>query len=298
MTMRRSYKVSKNLIGCFMRSNLVTDDSEFLPTSHWEAELTLDFAPRGAKTALVNRAHRGPLTVQRPFYPEGEVCHVYLLHPPGGVVAGDRLTINASAESSAKALITTPAASKFYRSGGGEARQTVNLTVAEGASLEWLPQETIVYEGALLNSAMHIDLAEHAHFIGWEILALGRPAASEGFDNGSANLNWRISRAGHLFYLERQHQDAQAFQARWGLAGHSACGTLFVYPATSLQLAAVQELIGDEANRGVTLIEGLLICRCLDRRADLLKSFFDAVWGLVRGDVVGKEVCAPRIWAT
>ncbi|CAD6874392.1 urease accessory protein UreD [Methylomonas fluvii] len=267
-------------------------------TAAWEAELTLGFSQRGDKTALVKRQHRGPLTVQRPFYPEGEVCHVYLLHPPGGVVAGDRLTINASAEPSAHALITTPAAGKFYRSGGGKAQQTVNLTVADNASLEWLPQETIVYQGARLNSSMNIDLAERGRFIGWELLALGRPAAGEGFENGSANLNWRISRAGRLLYLERLRLDAAAFQARWGLFGHSACGTLFAYPATALQLAAVQALIGEEPNRGVTLIEGLLICRGLDRRADLLKGFFERVWGLVRGDVVGKEVCAPRIWAT
>ncbi|OAI09124.1 urease accessory protein UreD [Methylomonas methanica] len=264
----------------------------------WEAELQLGFSQRGDKTVLSKRAHRGPLTVQRPFYPEGGACHVYLLHPPGGVVAGDQLSINAAVEHDAQALITTPAAGKFYRSGGGEAQQTVNLKVSENACLEWLPQETIVYEGAQLKSSMNIDLADHAHFIGWEILALGRPAAGEGFDNGAASLNWRISRAGCLLYLERLRLDAEAFQARWGLFGHSACGTMFVYPATPLHLAAVQELIGDEANRGVTLIEGLLICRGLDRRADLLKGFFEAVWGLVRGDVVGKEVCAPRIWAT
>ncbi|ANE54874.1 urease accessory protein UreD [Methylomonas sp. DH-1] len=267
-------------------------------TTAWEAELTLGFSQRGDKTALVKRQHRGPLTVQRPFYPEDEVCHVYLLHPPGGVVAGDRLTINASAEPGAHALITTPAAGKFYRSGGGEAKQAVNLKVAEHASLEWLPQETIVYEGARLHSSMNIDLAEHGRFIGWEILALGRPAAGEGFENGSTNLNWRISRAGRLVYLERLRLDAAAFQARWGLSGHSACGTLFAYPATSLHLTAVQALIGDEPNRGVTLIEGLLICRGLDRRADVLKGFFERVWGLVRQDVIGKAVCLPRIWAT
>lgn len=264
----------------------------------WEAELSLDFAPRGDKTALVNRAHRGPLTVQRPFYPEGEVCHVYLLHPPGGVVAGDRLTINAGAESGAKALITTPAAGKFYRSGGGEARQNVNLTVADGASLEWLPQETIVYEGARLNAGMRIDLAEQARFVGWEITALGRPAAGESFSDGCAELNWRIGRAGRLFYLERQHLDAKAFLARWGLAGHSACGTMFVYPALPVHLAAVQELIDEQPNRGVTLMDGLLICRALDSRADCLRLFFEQVWRLVRQDVIGREVCAPRIWAT
>jgi urease accessory protein len=98
--------------------------------------------------------------------------------------------------------------------------------------------------------------------------------------------------------MERLHLDAEAFQARWGLFGHSACGTMFVYPANSLHLTAVQELIGEEPNRGVTLIEDLLICRGLDERADLLKGFFEDVWGLVREGVIGRKVCAPRIWAT
>ena len=283
-----------------MPSNLVASSipDAKINTTAWEAELQLDFSQREDKTVLARRKHRGPLTVQRPFYPEGGVCHVYLLHPPGGVVAGDHLTIASTVESDSQVLITTPAAGKFYRSGGGEAQQTVNLTVAENASLEWLPQETIVYEGAQVNSSMNIELAEQARFIGWEILALGRPAACEGFENGSACLNWRISRSGRLVYMERLRLDAEAFQARWGLFGHSSCGTMFVYPASSSQLAAVQELIGDDDNRGVTLIEGLLICRGLDARADLLKGFFERVWGLVRGDVVGKAVCAPRIWAT
>ncbi len=131
-----------------MHSNLRSDHTptEAVYPSSWEAELTLGFARRGDKTAMVSRAHRGPLTVQRPFYPEGGVCHVYLLHPPGGIVAGDRLTIKATAEAGAQALITTPAAGKFYRSGGEKAVQAVDLTVAENAGLEWLPQETIVYQ--------------------------------------------------------------------------------------------------------------------------------------------------------
>jgi urease accessory protein len=213
-------------------------------------------------------------------------------------VAGDHLTIEADVESGGQALITTPAAGKFYRSGGGTAQQSVNLSVAENACLEWLPQETIIYEGAQLNSTMNIDLAEHAHFVGWEILALGRPAAGEGFTYGEVALNWLIRRGGLLFYMERLHLDAEAFQARWGLFGHSACGTMFVYPSKAFHLTAVQELIGDQPNRGVTLIEDLLICRGLDERADLLKGFFEDVWGLVREGVIGREVCAPRIWAT
>jgi urease accessory protein len=113
----------------------------------WLAELDLGFAPRGSRTVLARRRHRGPLAVQRPFHPEGDVCHVYLLHPPGGVVAGDRLAIRVAADPGAEALLTTPAAGKFYRSEGPVARQTVALEIGEGASLEWLPQETILYPG-------------------------------------------------------------------------------------------------------------------------------------------------------
>jgi urease accessory protein len=271
---------------------------EVTPALGWEAELNLGFVQRGGKTVLARRDHRGPLTVQRPFYPEGNVCHVYLLHPPGGVVAGDRLHISASADNGAHALITTPAAGKFYRSGGELARQSVHLNVAVDASLEWLPQETIVYEGARVDSGMQIDLADGAGFIGWEVLALGRPAAGEGFESGSATLNWRIRRNSRLFYLERLHLDAQAFHARWGLNGHAACGTLFACPTSPQHLTAVQELIGDATDKGVTQIEDMLVCRALDQRADRLRQFFEQVWALLRRDVVGQQSCAPRIWAT
>lgn len=269
-----------------------------IDASVWKAELKLGFARRGAKTVLASRTHCGPLTVQRPFYPEGGICHVYLLHPPGGVVAGDSLHIEANVDSGAQALITTPAAGKFYRSGGGQARQVVNLKVADQASLEWLPQETIVYEGARLNANMHVDLAADSGFIGWEVMALGRPAAGEGFETGEALLNWRITRAGRLFYQERLKLDAEAFKARWGLHGQSACGTLFACPTTPQHLQAVQALIGEDAHQGVTQIDDMLICRALDVRADRLRQFFEQVWAILRADIVGQKCSAPRIWAT
>jgi len=247
---------------------------------------------------LAQRDHYGPLTVQRPFYPEGGVCHVYVLHPPGGIVAGDQLSISASAAAESQALITTPAAGKFYRSGGAQASQSVSLNVASNATLEWLPQETIIYEGARLVSNMNIELEAEAGFIGWEVLALGRPASGEGFDSGEATLNWRISRAGQLFYRERLRLDAIAFAARWGLNGESACGTLFACPASQAHLEAVQQLIGDHPERGVTRIDDMLICRAIDARADRLRDFFQQVWQLIRNDIVHRPACAPRIWAT
>ncbi len=273
-------------------------DSNTEQSQGWQAKLELGFVHQNGKTVLAHRRHIGPLTVQRPFYPEGDVCHVYVLHPPGGVVAGDCLTININAAIDSAALVTTPAAGKFYRSDGKLARQQVALTVAANASLEWLPQETIIYEGARVAAGLRLELAAAARFIGWEILALGRPAANEGFTAGEVSMSWQIFRAGELFYRERLMIDAAAFTANWGLNGHSACGTLFACPATTVQLEAVQQLIGDSAGRGVTLIDDMLICRALDTRADRLRDFFQQVWRTLRPDVVKREACAPRIWAT
>lgn len=169
----------------------------------WQAELHLGFSRKAEKTLLSRRKHRGPLTVQRPFYPEGGLCHVYLLHPPGGVVSGDNLLIDIELDRQSEALVTTPAAGKFYRSEGKLARQTVSLKVADEAILEWLPQETIVYQGARLSSTVSVELSDNAHFIGWEILALGRPASDEGFDSGEAILNWRIFRDGKPYIWKK-----------------------------------------------------------------------------------------------
>jgi urease accessory protein len=268
------------------------------PTNGWLAELELGFAHQHGKTLLAHRRHQGPLTVQRPFYPEGNVCHVYILHPPGGIVGGDRLNLCINAGQHSHTLITTPAAGKFYRSNGDQAIQTVSIKVAEGAALEWLPQETIIYQGAQLRSTVNVELAAGARFIGWEILSLGRPACGERFDAGLADTGWQVYSGNQPLFLERLHLDAKAFAARWGLQGFSACGTLFASPANAGSLDAVRQLIGDSQGRGVTLIDNLLVCRAVDDRSDRLRGFFEQVWAIVRPDSVQRKACAPRIWAT
>ncbi len=121
--------------------------------SGWHAELVLGFSERNGRTTLSRRAHSGPLRVQWPFYPEQQVCHVYILHPPGGIVGGDTLHIQVLVETGAQVLLTTPAANKFYRSNkGATARLRQSLTVGEGAALEWFPQEAIVFDGAYTDS--------------------------------------------------------------------------------------------------------------------------------------------------
>lgn len=264
----------------------------------WKAELKLGFTHSANKTILAQRSHKGPLTVQRPFYPEGGLCHVYLLHPPGGIVAGDQLLIDIEIDKNAQALITTPGAGKFYRSSGKQALQTVSLKIKQGASLEWLPQETIVFEGARLVSDIRVNLSENARFIGWEILVLGRPAANERFKQGEALLNWRIFRDGMPLFLEKMQLDSDAFLARWGLNGCSSCGTLFAIGANTANLEAVRKLIADTPRQGVTIIDDLLICRASADKSNTVRDFFEKVRTLIRKDIVRQEPYTPRIWAT
>lgn len=264
----------------------------------WQAHLDLTFAQRDNKTVLVKRQQFGPLTVQRPFYPEGDVPHVYLLHPPGGVVAGDELSINVSVETGGHALVTTPAAGKFYRSYGNEAKQNVTMRVEDDAILEWLPQETIVYDGAKLNSTAKINLARNARFIGWEIMALGRPACGEGFANGVVEMNWLLNCEQQPLLIERIHLDAVAFAACWGMQNSSSFGSLFVFPASADMLLAAQDIICNAKDRGVTRIDNVLICRAKDERSDRIRSFFEQIWRRLRPECLGRDACVPRIWAT
>ncbi len=275
--------------------NIISSDP---PAKNWQARLELGFESRHAKTQLVKRSHQGPLMVQRPFYPEGSVCHVYLLHPPGGVVAGDQLQIEVNAALASQVLLTTPAAGKFYRSDGRVASQTIGLNIAAEATLEWLPQETIIYEGARLESSMVVTLETGACFIGWEVTVLGRPAAAEGFNQGSLLLSWQIVKAGCPMLIEKLVLNPSAFAAPWGLQGYSTCGTLIATPACQHDLDAVRELIAEHPGCGVTLIEDLLICRAIDSRADRLREFFEQIWRVLRPTVIGRDVCVPRIWAT
>lgn len=286
----------------FIERDSGDDASRQLPATGraagWQASLSLGFNRSPLRTVLAHRRHQGPLTVQRPFYPEGPVCHVYLLHPPGGVVGGDGLRIDAEVGEDAAALLTTPAATKFYRSAGPWAEQSVALKVGDGASLEWLPQETILYDGSRLNSELSVELSPGGRFLGWDIIACGRPASAEPFMNGEARLGVRITRDGQARYVERTIVDSAACRSPWGLGGRTAFGTLFAFPVSAPHLQRVHDRIATHPLRSATRIDELLICRAMDERADRIRSFFEEVWTDLRHDVIGRHACTPRIWAT
>ena len=171
------------------------------PRAGWRGHLALQFSAEEGRTVLSRRMRSGPLSVQRPFYPERGGMHVYILHPPGGVVGGDILEIEADVGDGAEVLMTTPGAAKLYRSAGGTAG--IRNTLEVSGNLEWMPQENIFFNGAHVRQRTHVALAADAGFIGWEIHCLGRIACGEQFDRGSLDLGINIVRDGHPLLVER-----------------------------------------------------------------------------------------------
>lgn len=272
----------------------------------WHGAIDLVFAPLGGVTALLRRQHQGPLYVQQPFYPEGAPCHVYLLHPPGGVVAGDALAVTVAARPWAHVVVTSPAAAKFYRSDGAEARQRQEIRVAAHGCVEWLPQETIVFDGAVVAASLTVRLAPTATFIGWDILCLGRAASGERFLRGSWSQVAEIYRGGVLIWRERvAHVGGdEALGAPWGLGGASTIGALVATLPTDRSCDEVVDELRDRvavaagSRFSVTALEGVMVCRCLAANVEQVRAALTLAWGIIRLWLLGRPACAPRIWST
>jgi urease accessory protein len=261
----------------------------------WRAELQLGFARQGDRTVLARRQHIGPLVVQRPFYPEGDICHVYLVHPPGGIVGGDQLRFAATLEPDSQAVITTPAATKFYRSAPDRRAQLQQSLLLRDATLEWLPQEAILFRDAHVSTATVVNMNRKSRFIGWELTCYGRPASNERFDSGTARQDFELWIDERPVMLDHLRIDGgMAMQAPWGLAANSTLGTLLAYPATADDLDAAREHNGFAC----TLVDNVLSCRMVSADSDLLKKSFVSLWQTLRPRIVGREAVLPRIWAT
>lgn len=269
----------------------------------WHARLELAFERRGERTVLASRRHDGPLIVQKALYPEGEgTCHGILVHPPAGIVGGDELDLSIDAREGSHALLTTPGAGKWYRSTGAWARQSTRLTLGAGASAEWLPQETILYEASRARIDWQADLAPDARLIAWDIFCLGRTASGEGFDRGEARIETRIRRGGKLAWAERAHIGPRAGlrDAAAGLASSTVFGTLLA-SAPSLDATLLPECRAQFPARGecaVTLASGVLLARYRGDSSESARRYFTAVWTCLREPLMGMEAREPRIWRT
>ena len=266
----------------------------------WAGELNLAFERSGAKTVIARRRHHGPLLVQRAFYEPDGGCQTYVLHPPGGVVGGDQLSMNFELGPEARALVTTPAATKIYRSPDHESTQGQRCRVAAGGVFEWLPQETIVFDGARARVRTQIELGPGAHFVGWEVTCLGHNHL--GFSHGRLVQDWRIEREGRPLWCERAlfEGGGLALRAGWGLAGRPVVATLVGTGARAEHVEAIRAAL-PEANPdwlGVTRLGEVLICRYLGYSAEAAKRLLCAAWTVLRKGVSGRLAHQPRVWAT
>ncbi len=273
--------------------------------SRWEAKLHLGLTRKNRKTILSKRRHIGPLTIQRPFYPEKkDTCHLYILHPPGGVVGGDTLNIDIECGPATSTLITTPAANKFYRSMGPAAWLSQMLTVKNSAVLEWLPQETILFNGCRVCSKTIINLQQDAKFFGWEIVSFGRPASGELFTRGTFRQSFEIWKNDKPLLIDRVNirDRAEVFNSSWGLKGKPVMGLLAVITNNAHHMEKARDqihaMIEGVCNISVTLINQVLICRCLGTNATSMFETFTQIWKRIRFILLNKPYCPPRIWAT
>ncbi len=285
--------------------------------SGWHGSLQLVYAHHQNKTQLTHAQVQAPLKVQRPFYPEGSaVCHTIVLHTAGGMVGGDRLSQTIHLSPRAHALITTAAASKIYRNQaidtspspplvreGTEARQTIHIQIDADACLEWLPQETIVFNGAIYQQDLRVELAPGASWLGWEITRFGRSARGEKFLQGEWRSHTEVWQQGRPLWIDRQWLPGgeEMVNSPHGLAGKPIVASLaWVGQTVSPEIIEKARMLWNAEERqgeaGVTQLISGLSCRYRGCSTSEVRNWFTDVWQLLRLSFLGRPVTKPRVW--
>ena len=274
----------------------------------WHAQLDIDYQAASGRT-VAHHTHTGPLRVLQSLYPEGDmVCHNVLVHPPGGLVGGDTLDIKVTAGGAAHGLLTTPGATRFYRSGGKAAIQRTHLTLNDQARLEWLPLETLAFNDCLAENHLTLSLAPQAELLGWDVTAFGLPLAQQPFETGQ--FLQRIEVPG--VWLERgliRAEDHRLMNSPLGLAGQRCMASLFFVAGSKLErnrraqaLDVAREVIDKHELRlsaGATSPDGqVVIVRVLAPVVEPAMNLLRQVWMSWRQHFWAMPSTPPRIWST
>lgn len=271
-------------------------------SNNWHGSLDLVYAQHQGKTQIIHSQMKAPLKVQRPFYPEDGVCHSVVLHTAGGIVGGDRNNLSFHLWPHAQALITTAIAGKIYRSDGLQAIQSMQMQVDTNACLEWLPQETIVFDGAIYRQEMHVELAPGAKWLGWEITRFGRTARGERFLTGDWKSYTEVWQQGLPLWIDRQWLPGgkNIIDSPHGLAGLPIVGSLAwigqpVEPEI-VEKARVLFPKHSSSQAGVTCLPTGLLCRYRGSSTTEVRNWFTEVWQLLRSPYLNRSICLPRVW--
>jgi len=274
----------------------------------WHGRLQLNYRRDGPR-CIAGSSHLGPLRVLKALYPEGEhICHQVLVHPPGGIVGGDVLEVDIVLEPQCHAVITTPGATRFYRSQATLATQQIDARIAGDARLEWLPLETIAHRGCAATNRQRFELEPGAEMMGWDVLALGLPAAGEHFDSGRFLQHLEIPER----WLERaaiRGDDARLLDSPLGLAGRRVLATLWFAAGHDLA-AARRDALLDAARRcaadselaaqaGATSPQArVVVLRALADRVEPAMALLGHVRATWRQAAWALSAEPPRIWRT
>ncbi|MGJ3701327.1 urease accessory protein UreD [Variovorax sp. AFSI2.2] len=274
----------------------------------WHARLHLDYRHETGRSVARFR-HDGPLRILQSLYPEGDaICHNVLVHPPGGLVGGDTLDIDIEAADGSHGLITTPGASRFYRSEGELALQRTRIRLARGARLEWLPLEAICYSGCQAENRLTIEAEPGAEMIGWDVTALGLPNANQPFERGTYLQHIEVPGV----WLERGRIDAadhRLLQSPLGFGGHRCIASLFFVAGTPSTKARREALLalartaidahGLQENAGATSPHAeIVVLRVLAPVVEPAMQLLRQVWQAWRAELWQLPASSPRIWAT
>lgn len=286
--------------------------------NQWLASLDLQLEYSSHGTQLTRTKRSGPLTIQKAFYPEGRDCaHLYLLHPPAGIVSGDKLTVGIDVQDQAHGLVTTPGANRFYRArtdlsiGDPKQTQVTNITLGDRAKCEHFPLETIVYNQADGINNVEVKLQKNSMYCGWDMTCLGLPSSSEAFTGGSFTQLNTLYCDDILLYHDRVkiEPSSKIQQHDAGLSNNTVFGTFLAYASDEqVPHAKRTELIGqlrdlvDTHNASelisITDIRQLLVIRYLGQQAHQCKDLFIELWTLIRPIYIEKQAIQPRIWFT
>jgi urease accessory protein len=271
----------------------------------WTGKLDLTYSHQADTTKLSKALTQAPLKIQRAFYPEGpELCHSVILHTAGGIVGGDRLVQTIELEANSQVLLTTAAATKVYRSEGERSQQIITLTLGENSYLEWFPQETVIFNEAIYQQDLRVELGKNAVFCGWEITRLGRTARGEQFLAGDWRSRIEIWQAGRPLWIDRQGLQGslamingpnglnqKAIVATFIWLGHQV-ETEILTEARELAKSWVKE---GEIGLTQTQNDGLL-CRYRGNSTTEVQQYFEAIWGLLRQFYRDRSPVRPRVW--
>lgn len=270
----------------------------------WKGFLSFTFVNDGKRTVVKDKQHYGPLVLQRPYYQELDRPSVLVIHPPGGIVGGDILELNVKLKDGSKGLISTPAATKFYRSKGRLAKQVQAIDMSDSCELEWLPQETLFFDQSVSENVLSFNLNNSNNkLIAWDIVGLGRPASGEGFDNGILAQSLELTIEGSLVFVDRLNVDGKTLllRSRAGLDGCMLSATALFYCNDIKVMQKLKESLQVQdwsLQVGVSQMDCLIVLRVLGQELDLIKAVLYDAWKIARPFILGVPAIKPRIWNT